>query len=167
MLFPVERNFHRGEARNREILIVAAPSDFEWVGWLKQQVVDSDNPALGGVQVCTPVSPDAYRIAEDEFSAALARAWRMLFVCTAAFDQSSAPHWQAFGSAWSADPSGMQRKAVPILVDDYRPGGLIAGIVAIDLRAFSLSTAGLQLTTQLARSVSGHFRPAQAPEFPG
>jgi hypothetical protein len=72
--------------------------------------------------------------------------------------------WQA---AWQADPLGMRRTLIPIMIEDCEPDGLLRGIHHIDLTALDEGAARRTLLTEIEASVLGRRprRPAP-PTFP-
>jgi hypothetical protein len=72
--------------------------------------------------------------------------------------------WQA---AWQADPLGMRRTLIPILVEECEPDGLLRGIHPIDLTALDEAVARERLLTEIEASILGR-RPRwpDRPTFP-
>ncbi|EIV94383.1 toll/interleukin-1 receptor domain-containing protein [Frankia sp. QA3] len=72
--------------------------------------------------------------------------------------------WQA---AWSADPTGMKRRLIPVRVAVCRPEGLLRGISYIDLVDLDGDTAQSTFVEGIDRAVQGRYRPSEPPPFPG
>ena len=72
--------------------------------------------------------------------------------------------WQA---AMAQDPSGFQRKLVPIRIEDCERPGLLGQIVSFDLFNLTESAAKQLLLTQLAHAANGRSKPNTAPAYPG
>jgi Tfp pilus assembly protein PilF len=71
--------------------------------------------------------------------------------------------WQA---AWAEDPQGLQRKLITVRVRGDRPGGLLTGVVGIDLVGLSETAARRRLRDEIAAAVLGRAKPDLAPPFP-
>lgn len=71
-----------------------------------------------------------------------------------------APEWAA---AFARDPTGVQRKLVPVRVDLCEPGGLLGQVVYIDLCGLSETEAA----GRLLAGIGGRVKPAAPPPFPG
>lgn len=70
-------------------------------------------------------------------------------------------------TAQQADPSGGDRRLVPISVKRCEPVGLLAGVVHIDLTGLEISAAQTRLLDGISVALGGRAKPAAAPRFPG
>ena len=68
--------------------------------------------------------------------------------------------------AFKADPSGEQRRLLPVRVEACEPQGLLADRVWIDLVGADEATARTRLREEVAEALRGPGRPATAPHFP-
>jgi hypothetical protein len=68
--------------------------------------------------------------------------------------------------AFKADPSGTQRRLLPVRVEDCEPAGLLADRVWIDLVGADEATARAELREEVLRALRGPGRPATPPRFP-
>lgn len=71
--------------------------------------------------------------------------------------------WQA---VWGTDPTGAQRKLIPVRVGDGWLPGLISGVVGIDLLGLAEDQAKQRLLDGVATALAGRAKPAMAPPFP-
>jgi hypothetical protein len=90
------------------------------------------------------------------------KAERTIAVLSPAFLESPycAPEWAA---AFRFDPTGKERKLVPVRVRDCNPDGLLGSIVYVDVVGRSEAAARDAL---LAGVTDGRAKPAGAPAFP-
>ena len=68
--------------------------------------------------------------------------------------------------AFKADPSGEQRRLLPVRVEACEPQGLLADRVWIDLVGADEATARTRLREEVANALRSSGRPATAPHFP-
>jgi hypothetical protein len=68
--------------------------------------------------------------------------------------------------AFKADPSGTQRRLLPVRVEEVEPAGLLADRVWIDLVGADEATARARLREEVARALRGPDRPTTPPDFP-
>jgi hypothetical protein len=68
--------------------------------------------------------------------------------------------------AFKADPTGEQRRLLPVRVEACEPAGLLADRVWIDLVGADEATARARLREEVARALRGPGRPTTAPPFP-
>ena len=67
---------------------------------------------------------------------------------------------------FKADPSGKQRRLLPVRVEECEPKGLLADRVWIDLVDTDEAAARTRLREEIAKALRGRGRPATAPGFP-
>jgi TIR domain len=65
-----------------------------------------------------------------------------------------------------ADPSGQDRRLVPVRVEPCEPQGLLADRVYLDLVGLDEASARARLREGLAAALRGHARPGSRPSFP-
>jgi hypothetical protein len=165
-LFPVARNTKATSSSAGEIFIIAAPDDFEWVEWMRNQIVATANPVLAGFAVRTPHNWSSCSQSPADMLDAMRQARRFVFPSTARFDQPGL-HREAFAYAWGRMVVARSCVVVPVKVDEYMPDGLLAGSKAIDL----VGLRGVELSTKfidgLARTIARPSMPATPPPYPG
>jgi tetratricopeptide (TPR) repeat protein len=69
-------------------------------------------------------------------------------------------------AAFVKDPLGEGRRLVPVRVEACDPGGLLAGLVYVDLVGLDEAAARARLTEEVAGALRGHRRPIDRPRFP-
>jgi hypothetical protein len=67
---------------------------------------------------------------------------------------------------FKADPSGQDRRLLPVRVENCQPEGLLADRVWIDLLGADEATARARLREEISRVLRGPGRPATPPRFP-
>jgi len=70
-------------------------------------------------------------------------------------------------AAWSADPSGVGRKLLPVRVTECERPGLLAGVTGFDLFGLSEGQARSLLLAKVSVAVAGRAKPIGNPGFPG
>lgn len=104
-------------------------------------------------------------VAEMQRAATAAR--RTIAVLSPAYERSAfaSAEWQA---AFARDPLGLERRLIPVRVEDYTPTGLLRSIVYVDLVGLSDTRARERLLSALGQleSPSGG-KPTSEPAFPG
>jgi|GEM_PF-2312544 len=155
-LFTVESNIYPSlNQAADETLLIAAPADFERTQWMKEQIIISDEPLLAGHTVCAPTVPEAYELDREGLMSGLVRAKRALLVGSAALENTAGSHWDAIVDIWGKDPAGEQRSLIPVLFENYRLGGLLAPLVAIDLSGLGPVQASQHFIERFADSMPG------------
>lgn len=97
----------------------------------------------------------------------VAHAARLIAVLSADYLDKSvfgATEWQA---VWANDPTGAQRRVIPVRVADCPRPGMLTGIVGIDLFGVPEPKAAQRLQDAIARALAGRAKPLTAPAFPG
>jgi hypothetical protein len=97
----------------------------------------------------------------------LSRSARLIAVLSPAYLDKSmfgAAEWQA---VWAGDPTGAQRRVIPVRVADCPRPGLLTGIVGIDLFGIPEPKAAQRLQDAITRTLAGRAKPLTAPTFPG
>jgi hypothetical protein len=166
-MFPVGRNSHAPSSTAGEILVFAAAEDFHWVPWMRKLILDSSNPAFAGITVCAPVAPTAYEAAPHELQEAVLRARRVVFPCTEAFEREGAPHREVFSLAWRRQRETQNIRVLPVMVDTYRPRGVLITSMAIHLVGLDAASCRTVFTDELARTIIRPGLSAMPPPHPG
>lgn len=133
-------------------------ADKEWASWIAWQL---EKAGYSVVVQAWDFRPGSNFVIEMD--AAAARARRTLVVLSPNFvtSQFTRPEWAA---AFAKDPTGAQRKIVPVLVAPTDTSGLLEQIVYIDLVGLSREDAAAVLIAGLE---PGRSKPAAEPDFPG
>lgn len=72
-----------------------------------------------------------------------------------------------WAAAFASDPIGVTSRLLPVRIHDFRPEGLLASIVNIDLVGLAEAEARSTLLAGVAHAISGRAAPASPPRFPG
>lgn len=97
-----------------------------------------------------------------EMDKAAQQAKRTITVLSPTYLAASFPQTE-WGSAFAGDPTGAERKLVPVRVAECDPPGLLGQIVHIDLVALDEA----QAHERLLDGMRERLKPSQAPAFPG
>jgi Tfp pilus assembly protein PilF len=126
----------------------------EWIAWELEQAGHSV------VIQAWDFAPGSNFVVEMDSAAQNAR--RTIAVLSPAFLESAycRAEWTA---AFRADPTGEQRKFVPVRVRDCEPDGLLGSVAYVDLVGLSQAAARAKL---LAGVTEGRGKPTNAPAFP-
>ncbi len=73
------------------------------------------------------------------------------------------PEWAA---ALVGDPAAAERRLVPVRIEDCQPGGLLRGIVYIDLAGLGEAQARARLRERITGTLRGRSKPTTAPAWP-
>jgi len=132
-------------------------ADQPWAEWIAWQVEESGYKAILQAWHFGPGSNFV-----QEMHRALQDADRVIAVISLAYEKSAfgAAEWEA---VFSHDPTGEARKLIPVRVEDYKPAGLLAPIVYIDLADIEEEDAARE---RLLEGLRGPGKPKHAPSFP-
>lgn len=91
---------------------------------------------------------------------------RMIAVLSPDYQKSvyGAAEWQTM---WAQDAQGTDRRLLPVRVRDFKPSGLLAPVVYIDLFGTDETAARRLLEQMLDGASTGRAKPDAAPPFPG
>ena len=70
-------------------------------------------------------------------------------------------------AAWSKDPTGAERKLLPVRVEDCDRPGFLSAVVGIDVFNRDEAKAKAALRRAVSQAVDGRAKPADQPRFPG
>ncbi|WP_255649451.1 toll/interleukin-1 receptor domain-containing protein [Frankia sp. ArI3] len=132
--------------------------DQRWAEWISWQLEEA------GYQVLVqPWDFGAGAHLVYEMNKAASTAARTVAVVSSAYLTSAyaGAEWQV---AWSADPSGTERRLLPVRVEDCPRPGLLGLVVGVDLFGVDEETARERL---LAAVTDGRGKPERPPAFPG
>jgi TIR domain len=138
-----------------------ARSDLAWAKWIAWHLEKV------GYRVHFPdrhtVPGNHLVAAEDE----VARATERTLVVLSRDYLDSASDGVRWHAAMHADPDGAKRRLVPVRVQDFDAGGLLGGVVPIDIVGLSALEAEAALTAGTRAAVDGRWaRPSVPPAFP-
>ncbi|WP_232425165.1 nSTAND1 domain-containing NTPase [Pseudofrankia inefficax] len=141
-----------------DFFVSYAHGDEAWAEWISWQLEEAGYRVV--VQAWDFLAGTHF---VHEMHRAAMSAARTLAVVSAAYLTSafSEAQWQA---AWMFDPSGRERRLVPVRVEDCPLPGLLGQLVSVDVFGRSRQTAREQL---LAAVASERAKPDQPPRFPG
>ncbi len=135
-------------------------ADRAWAEWISWELQEAGHRVL--VQAWDFVPGSNWTLSMQE---GVTRAERTVAVVSRAYLGSvyGRSEWLA---AWRADPTGQERKLLPVRVEDCDRPGLLADVVGVDLFGIPEAKARGRLRNMIARAISGHARPTSPPEFP-
>jgi tetratricopeptide (TPR) repeat protein len=133
-------------------------ADERWAEWIASQL---NQAGYKTVLMAWDFQPGSNFMLEMQHAAA--KAERTIAVLSPAYLQSAycQPEWAA---AAAADPTGAQRKLVPVRIAECQPDGLLSQVVWIDLVGLDEATAHQKLLDGIK---TGRAKPTTAPAFPG
>ncbi|WP_131803158.1 TIR domain-containing protein [Parafrankia colletiae] len=145
-----------------DFLIAAAEEDEGWGAWIAH-ALEKDKAYKVHIETWDIQAADNVTWQLQE---AMAVAERTIVIVSA--NLAAHPRAQAvWMEAWRNDPAGQGRSVVPVIVGDYQPAGLLAGIKPIRLSGTDSGTDEKELREQIQRVVDGHYRPPTQPPYPG
>jgi hypothetical protein len=144
----------------RDFFISYTQADHAWAEWLAWELEAAGYRTM--LQAWDMPPGTAFAHAMDQ---ALQTCRRIILVLSPSYLRS------AMGEAeWRAgfvdDPSGEQRRLLPVRVERCEPKGLLADRVWIDLAGVDEATARMLLREGVANALRGHGRPDARPQFP-
>ncbi len=141
-----------------EFFVSYTSADRPWAEWIAWELEGAGHSTC--VQAWDILPGANFVLAMDE-AARVAR--RTIAVLSPAFLESRycPPEWAA---AFRVDPTGAQRKLVPVRVRECNPDGLLGSVVSVDVVGLSEAASRAAL---LAGVTDARAKPAGAPVFPG
>jgi hypothetical protein len=145
-------------ARGVDFFVSYTSADRPWAEWIAWELEHAGHNVI--IQAWDILPGANFVLAMDQ---AARVAERTVAVLSPAFLESPycAPEWAA---AFHADPTGTQRKLVPVRVRDCNPDGLLGSVVYVDVVGLSEAASRAAL---LAGVTQGRAKPVGAPAFPG
>ncbi|MCK9897238.1 toll/interleukin-1 receptor domain-containing protein [Frankia sp. AgB32] len=146
--------------RSWDFIVSVASEDDGWGQWLAWELESNGHY----------VHLQAWVVAGEhwvhQLDTAIRNSRRMVIVLTENYLR--APRVQAeWATVWDTDRAGVNRRLIPVRVEECRPEGLLRGIAYIDLVGLDDDAAKATLRRGLEASLSGRFRPDTPPPFPG
>lgn len=135
-------------------------ADRPWAEWIAWQLEEAGYRVIIQAWDFVPGSHWMTRMGDG-----MQKAERTIAVLSQRYLQSvfGAAEWQ---SAVQADPTGFERKLIPVRIDDCTPTGLLGSVVWVDLVGLGEHAARQTLLDMIRNSLSGRAKPATAPPFP-
>jgi tetratricopeptide (TPR) repeat protein len=147
-------------ASQRDFFVSYTSDDQEWAEWVAWELEDVGYTTV--LQAWDFVAGSNFADAMDR---ALKAARHLVAILSPAYLHSryGKAEWL---NAFIQDPTGEDRRLVPVRVEDCDPKGLLQGVVYIDLVGLDEATARGRLIDKVAGALRGHSRPATRPRFP-
>jgi tetratricopeptide (TPR) repeat protein len=144
----------------RDFFVSYTQADRAWAEWLAWEL-----EAAGYTTVLQAWDFVAGSNFADAMDRALKAAWHLIAVLSPAYLRSryGKAEWL---NAFIQDPTGEDRRLVPVRVEACDPQGLLQGVVDIDLVGVDEATARERLLQEVAGALRGHRRPTDRPRFP-
>lgn len=141
-----------------DFFISYTSADKQWATWIAYVLEEEGFKTVIQAWDFVPGSNFVLKMQE-----ATSQARRTIAVLSPAYLKSSfaQPEWAA---AFSDDPKGLQRKLVPVRVEQCEPDGILKSIVYVDLVSLGERAAREEL---LAKLGSERLKPSGRPAFPG
>ncbi|EFC82585.1 NB-ARC domain protein [Parafrankia sp. EUN1f] len=144
-----------------DVLVSYAESDVQWAEWVAWQVEAIGYRVLLQAWDMVPGTHWTGLLADG-----LARSGRTVAIISSAYVESAQARAEWL-EAWRSDREGLQRRLVPVRVEDCRPAGVLGQVVSIDIFGVDADTASMRLADGLHATASGRTKPDAAPMFPG
>lgn len=144
-----------------DYFISYAQADYQWAEWIAWVLEESDRTVW--IQQWDSVPGTNWLEIMDRASR---MSTRTIAVLSPDYVSSS-----SFGAEWREAYRRQQieggRRLIPVRVEDFRPTGLLAGVVYLDLCGIPRSDAQKRLLAAVASAEKGRNKPSAAPPFPG
>jgi hypothetical protein len=149
------------DATQWDFFVSYTQADRTWAEWIAWQLETAGHSVLFQGWDFVPGS-NWIQFMQD----GIVHAARLIAVLSSDYNKSAfgAAEWQA---VWASDPTGAQRRVVPIRVEDCPRPGMLTGIVGIDLFGVPEPKATQRLKDAVDRALAGRAKPLAAPAFPG
>ena len=146
--------------QQRDFFVSYTAADRAWAEWLAWELEAAGFTTL--LQAWDMPAGTAFVHAMDQ---AVQATRHLVLVLSPAYLRSEMAETE-WRPAFKADPSGTQRRLLPVRVEEVEPTGLLADRVWIDLVGTDEVTARARLREEIARALRGPGRPATPPRFP-
>jgi TIR domain len=146
--------------QQRDFFVSYAQADRAWAEWVAWELEAAGYTTV--LQAWDMPAGTAFMHAMDQ---AVQSSRYVVLVLSPAYLRSelAEAEWRP---AFKADPSGTQRRLLPVRVEECEPTGLLADRVWIDLVGTDEATARSKLLDEVAVALRGHGRPDKYPRFP-
>lgn len=144
-----------------DFFISYAQPDSAWALWIAWELEEQGYEVIVQERDFTPGSNFGYNMQE-----ALTRAGRVIAVLSPDYVGRRFPQaeWLA---TFATDPTGQERKLIPIRITNFDPPGLLRTIVYIDLANLDEAAARTTLVDKIRSAISGESPLLSRPSFPG
>jgi tetratricopeptide (TPR) repeat protein len=146
--------------QQRDFFVSYTAADRAWAEWLAWELEAAGYTTV--LQAWDMPAGTAFLHAMDQ---AVQHTRHTILVLSAAYLRSAMAEAE-WRPAFKADPSGKQRRLLPVRVEACEPQGLLADRVWIDLVGTDEATARARLQEEIQRALRGPGRPATPPRFP-
>ena len=144
----------------RDFFISYTQPDRAWAEWLAWELEEGGSTTL--LQAWDMPAGTAFVHVMDQ---AVRHTRHTMLVLSPAYLRS--PMGEAeWRPGFVADPSGQDRRLLPVRVEQCEPSGLLADRVWIDLVGLDEAAARAKLSEEVASALRGHARPSTRPRFP-
>jgi hypothetical protein len=144
----------------RDFFVSYTQADRAWAEWVAWELNAAGYTTV--LQAWDMPPGTAFVHAMDQ---AVQHARRILLVLSPAYQRSEMTEVE-WRPGLVADPSGTQRRLLPVRVEDFRPTGLLADRVYVDLVGLDEATTRATLLDGVARAIRGPGLPTTPPRFP-
>ncbi|MEH3088426.1 MAG: toll/interleukin-1 receptor domain-containing protein [Microbacterium arborescens] len=147
----------RTDGEQRDFFISYTSADVAWAEWIASQL----EPEWTTVIQAWDFDPGNNFVLEMQRAARMAD--KTIVVLSQAFLDAdfTQPEWAA---AFASDPTGVDRKLIPVRVTECEPEGMLKAVVYIDLVGLDAKAAAQKLIGSLQ---PGRKKPLTPPPFPG
>jgi TIR domain len=146
--------------QQRDFFISYTAADKAWAEWLAWELEAAGYTTL--LQAWDMPPGTAFAHAMDQ---AVQHTRHTLLVLSPAYMRSAMTEAE-WRPGFVADPSGSQRRLLPVRVEPCEPKGLLADRVYVDLVGLDEATTRATLLDGVAAALRGHARPTNRPRFP-
>lgn len=147
-------------ARAADFFVSYTSADRAWAEWIAWELEAAGYTTV--LQAWHMPPGTSFVHAMDE---ALHRTSHTLLILSPAYLRSAMTEAE-WRPGFVADPSGIQRRLIPIRIEACQPAGLLADRVYVDLVDLDGAAAKAALLEGIAAALRGNARPASRPEFP-
>lgn len=146
--------------RPSDFFVSYTEQDRSWAEWVAWQLEDSGFTTIIG---SWEMVPGTNRL--SIIQSAIIGSRRTIAIVSENYTLSltNSGEWMA---AYQSDPTGLERRLIPIRVEDCKPPGVLSNIVAIDLFDLSEVAAHSALIVGVMNAVDGTGKPHKKPNFP-
>ncbi|MGI3226559.1 toll/interleukin-1 receptor domain-containing protein [Streptomyces sp. GTA36] len=146
---------------HRDFFVSYTSADGDWANWIAWELEAAGFSVL--VQEWDFVAGSNWQFAMDR---GVTECARTVAVLTPAYVGSVYGRLEAH-VAQGLDPLGVARRLIPVRVTPFAPGGLLSGVVYIDLVDLAPEDARRRLLDGVGGARSGRAKPLAPPRFPG
>jgi tetratricopeptide (TPR) repeat protein len=146
--------------QQRDFFVSYTQADRAWAEWLAWELEAAGYTTV--LQAWDMPAGTAFLHAMDQ---AVQHTRHTILVLSPAYLRSAMAEAE-WRPGFKADPSGKQRRLLPVRVEACEPAGLLADRVWIDLTGLDEATTRARLREEIARALRGPGRPTTPPRFP-